>query len=111
MKDVKIKLEADETDIICEKCGRKMVVKYGKKELSVLGSVCSVIACGIMLLAPITPDGKGIIVESNIFTGMLKVRNNDMPELLPKAYHKDEVKVLAFKPKNNTDTTKNDENE
>lgn len=30
MKDVKIKLEADETDIICDKCGRKMVVKYGK---------------------------------------------------------------------------------
>ena len=30
MKDVKIKLEADETDIVCEKCGRKMVVKYGK---------------------------------------------------------------------------------
>ena len=41
---------------------RKLVVKYGKKELSVLGSVCSVIACGIMLLAPITPDGKGIAI-------------------------------------------------
>ena len=41
---------------------RKMVVKYGKKELSVVGSVCSVIACAIMLIAPITPDGKGIII-------------------------------------------------
>ncbi|MDQ5983704.1 MAG: DNA topoisomerase 1 [Eubacteriales bacterium SKADARSKE-1] len=33
MKDVKIKLKEDETDIVCEKCGRKMVIKvsrYGK---------------------------------------------------------------------------------
>ena len=41
---------------------RKLVVKYGKKELSVLGAVCSVVACAIMLLAPITPDGKGIAI-------------------------------------------------
>lgn len=30
MKGVKIKLKEDETDIICEKCGRKMVIKIGK---------------------------------------------------------------------------------
>ncbi|MGN1051637.1 MAG: topoisomerase DNA-binding C4 zinc finger domain-containing protein, partial [Acutalibacteraceae bacterium] len=30
MKGVKIQLKEDETDIICEKCGRKMVVKVGK---------------------------------------------------------------------------------
>ena len=41
---------------------RKLVVKYGKKELSVLGSICSVAACTIMLLAPITPDGKGLLI-------------------------------------------------
>jgi len=41
---------------------RKMVVKYGKKELSVVGSICSVVACVIMLIAPITPDGKGILL-------------------------------------------------
>ena len=41
---------------------RKLVVKYGKKELSVLGAICSLVACGIMLLAPITPDGKGIAI-------------------------------------------------
>jgi len=41
---------------------RKLVVKYGKKELSVLGSICSVAACTIMLLAPITPDGKGLVI-------------------------------------------------
>ena len=41
---------------------RKAVVKYGKKELSVLGAICSLVACGIMLLAPITPDGKGLLL-------------------------------------------------
>lgn len=29
-KDVKIKLTEEETDIVCEKCGRKMVVKVGR---------------------------------------------------------------------------------
>ena len=41
---------------------RKMVVKYGKKELATFGSICSIIACVGMLLIPITPDGKGIAV-------------------------------------------------
>ena len=41
---------------------RKMVVKYGKKELASVGAVCSMIACAIMLLAPIKPDGTGIIM-------------------------------------------------
>ncbi|MBO5701669.1 MAG: MFS transporter [Clostridia bacterium] len=37
---------------------RKMVVKYGKKELSVLGAVCSIIgACGLFI---ITPDNTGL---------------------------------------------------
>lgn len=30
MKNVKIQLKEDETDLICEKCGRKMVVKFSK---------------------------------------------------------------------------------
>lgn len=30
MKDVKIQLEEDKTDIVCEKCGRTMVVKVGR---------------------------------------------------------------------------------
>lgn len=30
MKDVKIHLKEDETDIICEKCGRRMVIKTGR---------------------------------------------------------------------------------
>ncbi len=30
MKDVKIALEEDKTDLICDKCGKPMVVKYGR---------------------------------------------------------------------------------
>ena len=30
MKDVKITLEEDKTDLICDKCGKPMVVKYGR---------------------------------------------------------------------------------
>ena len=41
---------------------RKMVVRYGKKELASIGAVCSMIACAIMLLAPISPNGTGLIV-------------------------------------------------
>ena len=41
---------------------RKLVVKFGKKELSVVGTLCSVVACALMLIAPITPDGKGLLV-------------------------------------------------
>jgi GPH family glycoside/pentoside/hexuronide:cation symporter len=41
---------------------RKMVVKFGKKELSVVGALCSVVACAIMLVAPITPDGTGLLL-------------------------------------------------
>jgi len=41
---------------------RKMVVKYGKKELSVFGAICSMIACVLMLVLPVTPDGKGLVI-------------------------------------------------
>ena len=41
---------------------RKLVVKYGKKELSTVGSLCSVVACAIMLVAPITPNATGIVI-------------------------------------------------
>ncbi len=41
---------------------RKMVVKFGKKELSVIGSLCSIVACVLMLVIRITPDMKGIVV-------------------------------------------------
>ncbi len=47
--------------IICfTPLARKMVVKYGKKELSVFGAVCSIIACLAMCFLPITPDSSGL---------------------------------------------------
>jgi len=39
---------------------RKMVVKYGKKELATFGAIVSMIACAAMLVLPITPDMKGV---------------------------------------------------
>ena len=41
---------------------RRMVTVYGKKELATVGAICSVIACALMLVLPITPDGKGIAI-------------------------------------------------
>ena len=41
---------------------RKMVVKYGKKELSVFGSIFSMVACAAMLVLPITPDMTGLLL-------------------------------------------------
>lgn len=39
---------------------RRMVNRYGKKELSIVGAIVSCAACTMMLILPITPDGKGI---------------------------------------------------
>ena len=41
---------------------RKMVLKYGKKELAVFGAICSMVACVLMLVLPITADGKGLVL-------------------------------------------------
>ena len=41
---------------------RKMVVKYGKKELAAVGAIASMIACALMLILPITPDNKGMLI-------------------------------------------------
>lgn len=41
---------------------RKMVIKFGKKELSVVGALISIVAAVAMLVLPITPDGNGIII-------------------------------------------------
>ena len=41
---------------------RKMVVKFGKKELATVGAICSIIACVIMTVVRISPTGSGIIV-------------------------------------------------
>ena len=39
---------------------RKLVVKFGKKELATVGAACSVLACTVMLLVRISPDGTGL---------------------------------------------------
>ncbi len=41
---------------------RRLVIKYGKKELSIVGGILSVTACILMLILPITPNIKGIAV-------------------------------------------------
>jgi len=41
---------------------RKMVTKYGKKELATVGAICSLVASVLMFILPITADGKGMIL-------------------------------------------------
>lgn len=40
-----------------------------------------------------TPDGRGMVIDVNLLTGMLKVRF-DSSEMLPKFYHRDDVKQI-----------------
>ncbi|MBR5287062.1 MAG: MFS transporter [Clostridia bacterium] len=48
--------------IVFTPLARKAVVKFGKKELATVGAIFSLISCAMMLLLPITPDGKGIAI-------------------------------------------------
>ena len=41
---------------------RKMVTKFGKKELATVGAICSLIASALMFILPISPDGKGMVI-------------------------------------------------
>lgn len=41
---------------------RKMVNKYGKKELAVVGCIFQLAACVLMLILPITADTKGLMI-------------------------------------------------
>ena len=41
---------------------RKMVTRFGKKEMARFGALISLIACAGLLVLPITPDGKGLII-------------------------------------------------
>ena len=41
---------------------RKLVTRYGKKEMATFGAVISLIACTGMLILPITPDNTGMII-------------------------------------------------
>lgn len=41
---------------------RKMANRYGKKEIVLVGALSSTVVCVLMLLLPITPDGKGLVI-------------------------------------------------
>ncbi len=41
---------------------RKMVVRFGKKELATFGAVVSMAACAAMVVLPITPDFNGVVI-------------------------------------------------
>lgn len=41
-----------------------------------------------------TPDGRGVVVEGNLLTGMLKVQLDDKPDAAPVEYHRRDVKNL-----------------
>ena len=51
--------------VIFTPLARKMVVKYGKKELSIVGSICYVVGAAVLFLAPlgivpVSPENTGI---------------------------------------------------
>ena len=50
----------------------KIVRKYGKKEAAAFGSMFSVFAYILMLVLPITPDSKGMLmyVSCNLINGL-----------------------------------------
>ena len=48
--------------VIFTPLARKMVVKFGKKELATVGAICSTAACAIMLCVRISPSGSGLLV-------------------------------------------------
>ncbi len=49
--------------IICfTPLARKMVAKFGKKELATVGSIVSMIACAGLIFLPITPDYTGMLI-------------------------------------------------
>ena len=50
----------------------KIVRRWGKKEASAFGCLFSVLACVLMLVVPITPDGKGILtyIALQLFNGI-----------------------------------------
>ena len=41
---------------------RKLVTRFGKKEMAVVGALISLAACAGMLILPITPDNKGMFI-------------------------------------------------
>ncbi len=48
--------------IVFTPLARKLVNRYGKKEISIVGAICSCVACGLLVVLPVTPDIKGIVI-------------------------------------------------
>ncbi|MFQ9420519.1 MAG: stage 0 sporulation family protein [[Clostridium] leptum] len=75
---------------ICGTCGRLMCcLKYEQAAYSDLlrttpknGAVVN------------TPEGRGVVVDVNLLTGMLKVRMDRAPEAAPMSFHAKQVKVI-----------------
>jgi len=42
-----------------------------------------------------TPDGKGVVVESNVLAGLVKVRLDGMRETAPRLFSREQVKILG----------------
>ena len=41
-----------------------------------------------------TPEGRGVVVDGNLLTGILKVFLDGKPDAAPAAFHRDEVKII-----------------
>ena len=48
--------------VIFTPLARKMVTRFGKKELATVGAICSIVASVLMFVLPITPDMKGVVI-------------------------------------------------
>ena len=71
-------------------CGRLMCcLKYEQKAYEDLLRTTPKIGALVS-----TPEGKGVVTEQNLITGMLKVRLDQLPDVPPKTFRVKEVKVL-----------------
>ena len=43
-----------------------------------------------------TPEGKGVVVETNPLKGIVRVRMDDRKEAPPQAFHRDSVKIVGY---------------
>lgn len=126
MKGVKIQLKEDETDIVCEKCGRKMVIKVGrygkfiacpgypeckniKKYVEKAGTSCP--KCGGDVIIKHTKKGKVFYGCSNYpkcdFVSWYEPTNDKCPNCGEILYKKNGKKVKLFCQKEGCGYSKN----
>ncbi len=71
-------------------CGRLMCcLKYEQNVYDELLSITPKVGALVK-----TPEGRGKVLETNVLTGMLKIRLDDKPDAAPKMIHRDEVTLL-----------------